>query len=404
MRATRSHSRPCVLTLADRFLPGFKAGGPIRSLANLVDQLGDEFRFRIITRDRDAGDSAPYPGIEVDCWQSVGNADVFYLSPPHYLSQVLRSALAEAQYTLLYLNSFFSPAFTIQALLLRKLGLMASIPVILAPRGEFSPKALERKSWKKLPYIFVSRALELYPDVIWQASSTHEAENIRKCFGDQAKVFVAPNIAAGTSDMRSAQRPPKHPGELQVASIARVARHKNLDFALRSLERVPGEISFNIYGPIEDRQYWEECQAVMSRLPQNIRATYCGPLAHDKVFDTLSEHHLFFLPTRSENFGHVIVEALLAGCPVLISDQTPWRNLEQRRAGWDVPLDSQDLFERALCTAVEMDQGTFDQWSGGARKIGTTGLDANAVEKNRALLRMASGMPGLVEEASRAVG
>lgn len=35
-----------ILTLADYYLPGYKAGGPIRTLANMVDMLGDEFKFR----------------------------------------------------------------------------------------------------------------------------------------------------------------------------------------------------------------------------------------------------------------------------------------------------------------------------------------------------------------------
>jgi glycosyltransferase involved in cell wall biosynthesis len=392
------------LTLADRFLPGFKAGGPIRSLANLVEQLGDEFRFRIITRDRDLGDSAPYSEIAVNCWQPVGKADVFYLSPPRLLPNVLRAAMAKWSCSALYLNSFFSPFFTIQALMLRKLGLIVHVPVIVAPRGEFAPKALERRSPKKRAYISVAKGLHLYRDVIWQASSIHEADNIRQCFGDHNQIVVAPNLVSGTTDRPSSARPPKHVGQLRVAFIARIARHKNLAFALRALERTSGQIDFNIYGPIEDPQYWEECKALMSRLPPNIRTEYRGALAHNHVLDALTEHHLFFLPTRSESFGHVIAEALLSGCPVLISNQTPWQNLEQNEAGWDLPLEREELFQRALGAAVNMDQARFDQWSAGARKVGSAGLDLDAIESNRALLQMAAATAPLFGQTSRAVG
>ena len=47
--------RPIILSFAGHYLPGYKAGGPIRSIANMVDQLGDEFDFRIVAGDRDLG-------------------------------------------------------------------------------------------------------------------------------------------------------------------------------------------------------------------------------------------------------------------------------------------------------------------------------------------------------------
>jgi glycosyltransferase involved in cell wall biosynthesis len=312
--------------------------------------------------------------------------------------------VAKSSCSVLYLNSFFSPFFSVQALLLRKIGLINGVPVIVAPRGEFAPKALESKSPKKRAYISVAKGLDLYRGVIWQASSTHEAENIRQCFGDDVQVAVVPNLVSVAAHRPSSARPPKHPGQLRIASIARIARHKNLAFALRALERISGQIEFNIYGPIEDPQYWEECKALMSRLPRNVRAEYHGPLEHDHVLDALTKHHLFFLPTRSESFGHVIAEALLSGCPVLIGNQTPWRNLEQNRAGWDLPLDREDLFQRALSEAVDLDQARFDQWSARARKVVGAGLNPDAIERNRALLRMASGTASFLEQTSRALG
>lgn len=44
------------------------------------------------------------------------------------------------------------------------------------------------------------------------------------------------------------------------------------------------------------------------------------------------------MPTFNENYGHAIVESFVAGLPVVISDRTPWRNLEKINAGWDIPL------------------------------------------------------------------
>jgi glycosyltransferase involved in cell wall biosynthesis len=69
------------------------------------------------------------------------------------------------------------------------------------------------------------------------------------------------------------------------------------------------------------------------------------------------------LPTRNENFGYVILEALLAGCPVILSDQTPWRDLDEKQAGWVIPLGDEAGFVRALDAAIQMDAGDFHRRS-----------------------------------------
>ncbi|MBK8032150.1 MAG: hypothetical protein IPK17_22260 [Chloroflexi bacterium] len=74
-------AKPTILILIGHYLPGTLTGGPVRSVANLVDWLGDEFDFRILTADRDQGDSAPYPQVRAGEWYSVGKAHVRYLTP-----------------------------------------------------------------------------------------------------------------------------------------------------------------------------------------------------------------------------------------------------------------------------------------------------------------------------------
>lgn len=54
-----------ILALVRYCLPGDKSGEPVRSISNIVDQLGDEFVFRIVTSDRDSLDEVPYGGVVV---------------------------------------------------------------------------------------------------------------------------------------------------------------------------------------------------------------------------------------------------------------------------------------------------------------------------------------------------
>lgn len=378
---------PNILTLVDYFLPGYKAGGPIRSLANMVDQLGDEFHFRIITSNRDCGDKKPYSGIMPNSWQPVGKANVFYLSPARLSLLSLYRLIRATEHDVIYLNSFFSPHFTIKPLLLRRLGMIQRTPIILAPRGEFSPGALSLKSFKKKVYIFLSKLVGLYTGIIWQASSEQEEVDIRRWFGYQIRVIIAPNLSPCVGQPNGEYpRHDKTAGCLKIVFLSRVSRKKNLDGALKMLNGLKGKLQLDIYGPISDRDYWLECHKIIKQLPKNIEVKYHGAVEHKQVASLMSQHDLFFLPTLGENFGHVILEALTAGCPVLITDQTPWRNLEKKGIGWDLPLNKPDLFQDVLRKCLQMDSKEHAQLSHRAREYGLKIVrNQEIVEQNRQL-------------------
>jgi glycosyltransferase involved in cell wall biosynthesis len=115
-------------------------------------------------------------------------------------------------------------------------------------------------------------------------------------------------------------------------------------------------IKFDIWGTIDDTKYWDECKKLIRRMPTNIQVRYCGIAEHSKVIEVLSRYDLFFLPTRGENYCHAIAEALMAGIPILISDQSPWRNLKADSVGWDLPItNGEGLFIEAIKETIKMD-------------------------------------------------
>jgi len=376
-----------ILTFTDYYLPGYKAGGPIRTLANMVGKLGDKFQFKIITANRDFGDTKPYPGIRIDDWNRVGNADVFYMSPRMRSLRGFKKILCSTKCDVIYLNSFFSPHFTIKPLLLRRLRLIPDKPLILALRGEFSPGALGLKSLKKRVYLLAAKAFGLYRGVIYQASSEHEESDIRQRFGRNVPAVIAPDLPPMIHP--ADELPPKNgkiEGCLKIIFLSRISRMKNLDGALEMLKGLKGKVEFNIYGPMEDKIYWAECQKIISGLPENIAVRHCGSVEHDKVGTVMRGHDIFFLPTLGENFGHVILEALCAGCPILISDQTPWRDLEGKGVGWDLPLDQPELFREVLQGCVGMNNDKYVKWSESALEYGLgVTQDDKVVEQNRKL-------------------
>jgi glycosyltransferase involved in cell wall biosynthesis len=356
-----------VLILADYYLPGSRAGGPIRSLANLVESLGDEFTFRLVTRDRDCGGERAYPGVEPDRWQRVGKAQVLYLSPRRTSLACWQRLLSRTPYDVLYLNSFFSSQFTIKPLLLRRLGLVPRRATVLSPKGELAASALAIKNRKKRLFATLAQRVALYRGLTWQASSAYEAADIARHWASPSPddLLIAPDMAAPVS--RQAPPPSKKPGALAAAFLSRIVPVKNLDGALSVLAEVSGDIDFTIYGPVEDTAYWASCEERIAALPPRVRVRCVGAVSPRDVPGLLCRQHLFFLPTRGENFGHAIVEALAAGCPVLIGDQTPWRNLRECQAGWDLPVDRPDLFRAALQSCIDMDEDEYRRWSHGAR-------------------------------------
>ena len=352
--------KPIILTFLGCYLPGYKSGGPVRSIANMVEKLGDKLDFRIITSDRDIGDAQSYQGVVVDGWNTVGKAQVFYASPKNQSLKSWVCLISETPHDVLYLNSFFSPVFTIRPLLALRLGLIPRRPVVLAPRGEFSKGAFTLKWWKKTTYILCTKFLGLYKNITWQASSEYEVADIRKLMAAKKKINVAADIASdlpaicmGVADEEMKKL--RVPGEpLHVCFLSRISPKKNLDYALRVLSEVTVPVEFTIYGVNEDESYWKNCQEIITRMPDNISVNYHGVIDNTNVAKTLPQHDLFFFPTRGENFGHVIHEALSAGLPVLISDQTPWRNLEALGVGWDLPLNEADKFRTVIETQAAL--------------------------------------------------
>src|SRR5581483_8212658 len=97
-------------------------------------------------------------------------------------------------------------------------------------------------------------------------------------------------------------------------------------------------------------------------------------------------------PTHGENYGHVIREALAAGCPVIISDQTPWRGLEALGVGWDLALSDPQAFTGVLQRCIDMDTAAFSQWVARAKEYGTNlSRDPDIVGQNRRLFARAMG-------------
>lgn len=183
-----------ILCFVDYYLPGFKAGGPIKTIMGMVESMGEEYEFYIVTRDRDFKDDRPYSNIQINSWNTVGKAKVYYISPDKFTFRNLYRLMAEISYDVLYLNSFFSFRATILPILVRLLS-DTKKPVLLAPRGEFSPGALAIRFLKKRTYTMLFDHSCIGNRFAWQASSMNELQDIiNNLQSSKEKVFIAPDI------------------------------------------------------------------------------------------------------------------------------------------------------------------------------------------------------------------
>lgn len=319
-----------MLTLIDYYLPGYKAGGSLRMVANVVDQLSDEYEFLVVTRNRDLGDSRPYATAKSRKWIEQGHARVMYLGPPALMANSIRRLLRSTRYDILWLNSFFSPFMTLLPLALRRAGMAPTVPIVVAPQGEFSPGALGLRASQKAMFIRAARLLSLYRDVTWKASSDAEALDIRRQMRDHcAHIVIAPDLVQ-RRDPKLAETAfagaKSRAGPLRMIFLSRVAPKKNLSFLLKVLSTVRHAIDLAIVGPHEDADYWAMCERQIEAMPNNVRVTVSGHVPNHEVGEVLASHDLFALPTLGENFGHVVVESLSVGTPVLVSDRTPWKS------------------------------------------------------------------------------
>lgn len=325
-----SSKKTRILCIVDYYLPGFKGGGPIRTVANMVEQLSDDFEFMILTRDRDLGDECCYPDVVSDAWTDCGQARVYYASPNNFGMFGLLRVLKGTSFDVLYLNSFFSAKGSIFPLLLRKFGLFKAVPVVVAPRGEFSLGAIGLKSQKKSFYVRFAKIFGIYNGQLrWQASSEYEREDIQRVMGVSNKdvAIAADLLLMSESDAQKkflVEKDHNNNFTLNVAFVSRISPKKNLKFLVDLLSSVQSNLLLNIYGPSEDEEYWGLCQRKIEMLPSNISVKYHGGISSDMVGAAFSDNDLFVFPTLGENFGHVIFESVRVGTPVLVSEKTPW--------------------------------------------------------------------------------
>lgn len=373
-----------ILIFIDWFLPGYKAGGPIRSVANMLEHLSDDFSITIVTSDRDLDSNTPYQNIEKDKFIKQNNYSIIYLSPKNQTKKYLKKIIKKQDFNLVYFNSLFSFKFTLLPLFIIK-NQKKEIKIILAPRGMLGQSALNLKKFKKQAFLKFSKLFKLFNNIIWHATDKTEVSDIKKYFGENAKIKLISNIPGRVGNYVKREK-----DITKFVFLSRIAEIKNLLYAIKCFQKLKTDkrVIFSIFGTEEELAYLRKCKTEANLVRQNIQIDFKGELAHEEVNSTLSEYHFYFLPTMHENYGHTIFEAISAGCPVIISDQTPWQNLEEKKIGWDIALNDEEKFVDTIQKCIDMPQSEYDKLSENAFKFAKKYINnSEAIEQTKKMFQ-----------------
>ncbi|MFQ8704523.1 MAG: glycosyltransferase [Thomasclavelia sp.] len=327
-----------ILILMGRYLPGYKDGGPVRTIVNLVDILGNEYNFNIMTSDRDHGDKKSYDNIVINDWNAVGKANVYYVKDEKFKLKKIQNIAKNND--LIYCCGPYN-SYAIKVMILKRFNIIKQ-PLVIASMGSFSQGALSLKSRKKKIFLNLLKILGLFKRITWSVTSEIEEEELKEVIGLDAKCIIAEDLPRDTviKHIRIKQE-----NELKIIFLSRICQKKNLLEAINILKNLnSGKIIFDIYGNKEDIAYWDKCQKALICLPKNIEWQYLGEINSEEVPKIFAKYDIFLFPTFGENYGHVIGEALLSGCVPVISDTTPWLDFNQNKCGNVVSLSNRNEF------------------------------------------------------------
>lgn len=337
-----------ILLFYDHFYPSYKAGGPTQSLVNLVRELHDVYELYVVCKPHERGETSLLEGIKVNTWMEWGREDdkaeveakakVYYWQYGWSAKTQLLNLLDEVSPDVVYVNGIYSLYFNFFPLwyAVQYKAKKKSLKIVLAARGMLHDGALSQKSSKKKSFLFLFKLLGLHKVVCWHATDEREAGFIQTAMGNKVQVKVAANfpnllpVIAG---------PVKREHELMFGTVALISPMKNHLAVLRALQKSTASITWFIYGPVKDEAYWNECKMLIDQLPANINVVYKGELPPPQLQEAMQQFQVFIMPSKSENFGHAIMEALSAGKPVITTTTTPFGDLEKVNCGFAINPD-----------------------------------------------------------------
>lgn len=345
----------------------------MQSLKNLVAYLDgvDDTEVFVLCSNKDMGGDVL--SVKTDEWIDYGTkTKVFYNSNASITRSGIKKILDYVRPDVIFVNGLYSFPYTIYPLLYS-----SAKRKILSARGMLHPGALSQKSKKKKVFLTLFKLLQIHRRCEFHTTSDIETGYVTDTFGTDREVWMCPNLP---NSLPYQQPLAKTAGELNLVSISLISPMKNILLVLEALKRCETNISYHIYGPVKDASYWSECKRMFDILPVNIKVSYKNELRPEDIPSVLTKYHCFILPSKSENFGHAIYEALSTGKPVITSHNTPWNGLEKANAGYNVKPEDVHVMAGCIDKLAMLNNEDYDAMTLAASKYVANKYNINEIQ------------------------
>lgn len=337
------------LHVVPSYLPARRYGGPVFATHALCAALAAQgCDVTVFTTSADGsqysdvlyGVPVPMDGVKVWYFRSTILRRLYYSAA---MAHALKSRCGD--FDLLHLHSIFLWPTAAAAAAARRRG----IPYLVSPRGMLVKDLIVRKSsWAKTAWIrFVERRnLERAAGI--HATSAAEAEQMRDFRFSLPPIHEVPNGVSDEPEKNDAVPLPElaaktlGSGRPVVLFLGRINWKKGLDRLIPAMARVPG--ADLLVAGNDEEGYTERLAALAVEAGVRERVVFCGPVYGSAKREIYRRATVFVLPSYSENFGNVVLEAMLEGCPVVVTPEVGAAAIVERSGGgWVTAGDPEAL-------------------------------------------------------------
>ncbi len=350
-------------------------GGPCNSVYAITQTIKEQFEIFVLTTNYGIKDFDK----PINIWNDAYDINIYYknyttfrdlykINPFSYIKDIKPD--------IVYLNSVFSPLSQYFAFTCR----LYKIHYLWSPRGEIDKGALGVKSTKKNLFVNIPFIKSNLKNAVFHFTHEMEKEGFSKRFPflNKNKYFIIPNIKEDNLKNQKYKNP--YPFEY-LLYLGRISPKKNLQSLLKAFTLLnDASLKLIIAGDVnEDRDYYDQLLNLVNKNKMNDKIIFTNKRVEGSEKNSLYKNaKLFVLPSISENFGQVVVEALSLGTPVIASKGTPWQLLEQYEAGYWVEPDEMSI-KNAICDYLRKNELEKEEMKKNAIKLSNQ-FDSNILK------------------------
>lgn len=308
-----------ILQVVPAYFPAVRYGGPIRSVHYLAAGLVERgHEVRVFTSTMDGPDDVQVPhGTPV----MMDGVKVSYFPVPMFrrlcwcpaMWPALKDAVRGSD--IMHLHSVFLWPTWAAA----RIGASAGLPYVMSPRGMLGKTVIHGKSrLVKSAWIRLIEERNLRNAGAVHVTSEVEAAELAALDLTVPKIECIPNGVSGPAERgRDGDEPCYKITRPYALFLSRIDWKKGLDRLIESWRWVP-DLTLVIAGN-DESGYRKKMEDLVELHRLSDRIVFIGPVSDTQKWPLYANAMMFVLPSYSENFGNVVAEAMIMGCPVVVT-------------------------------------------------------------------------------------